>query len=332
MSKPNIFKIATKELSQDGFFTWFLQWADPSNRQYNAPLHECATGFVKLLVSKQIAISDSFEVNKVEADRQWENIDIWAKINDNILIIIEDKTFTKQHSKQLERYKETAQDWCSKQEKECQLVCLYLKTGSQSKSSLANVHNKGYAIINRTTLLTFFSQYQIANDIYNDFVDRIKSLEESENSFENQPIEKWRWGSWSGFYQFLEERINVTDWQYVPNPNGGFLGLWWHFLKWKEYSVYLQIEQGNLCLKIGEVKEKHGKVRKELYTIIMKQAKNEGRVEIQKPARFGSGICMTVAIVARENWLGADNAILDKEKVIQRLKEYEDFLDRCLKS
>ncbi len=28
MSKPNLFQIATKELSQDGFFTWLIQWAD----------------------------------------------------------------------------------------------------------------------------------------------------------------------------------------------------------------------------------------------------------------------------------------------------------------
>ncbi len=27
--KPNLFKIATKELSQGAFFTWLLQWADP---------------------------------------------------------------------------------------------------------------------------------------------------------------------------------------------------------------------------------------------------------------------------------------------------------------
>jgi len=31
--KPIIFSIAMKELSQDGFFTWLLQWADNSNEQ-----------------------------------------------------------------------------------------------------------------------------------------------------------------------------------------------------------------------------------------------------------------------------------------------------------
>jgi hypothetical protein len=89
--KPNIFKIATKELSQDGFFTWLLQWADSSNKIHNIELCSCAKEFVKKLICKQV--SYNIEISKVKAGRQWDNIDIWAEVNDEILIIIEDKTF-----------------------------------------------------------------------------------------------------------------------------------------------------------------------------------------------------------------------------------------------
>lgn len=328
MSRPNIFKIATKELSQDGFFTWLLKWADPTNKQYNTDLHDCAKKFVELLVSKQINLSDDFKINKVEAGRQWENIDIWAEINDNILLIIEDKTFTKQHSKQLERYKEIAQNYCNK--KQYQLVCLYLKTGNQSKSSLKGVTKAGYAIIDRAELLTFFKQHKVNNDIYTDFIERIESLEIARQSFRKQTIKDWTYSSWEGFYQFLEEKIDVTDWQYVANPAGGFLGLWWHFLEYEDYCIYLQIEQGNLCFKIGCVEENNGRVRNEWYSAIIKQAKKEERKEIHKPARFGSGNYMTVAIVDRKDWLGEDDSLFDENAVIERLKEYEKFLDRCL--
>ena len=40
---------------------------------------------------------------------------------------------------------------------------------------------------------------------------------------------------------------------------------------------------------------------------------------------------MTVAIVERKDWLGDDNDIINKEKVIEKLKEYERFLDYCVK-
>ena len=53
--------------------------------------------------------------------------------------------------------------------------------------------------------------------------------------------------------------------------------------------------------------------------------------EIEKPSRFGSGTYMTVGLVSRKNWLGADDSMLDKEQVIRNLKKYEDFLSNCIK-
>jgi len=129
----------------------------------------------------------------------------------------------------------------------------------------------------------------------------------------------------------LDSNLKVSDWQYVANPSGGFLGLWWHFLSWKDYYVYLQIEQGNLCFKIGEVYDNHSSVRNEWFSILLKNIKSEKLSEIEKPSRFGSGTYMTVGVVSRKNWLGEDDSILDKEQVIRNLKKYEDFLSNCIK-
>lgn len=326
MAKPNLFNIATKELSQDGFFTWLLQWGAPENKKHNEELFTCAQNFIKFLISKQYR--DSFEITKVVAGRQWEKIDVWAEINDEFLIIIEDKTFTGEHSNQLEKYKKTATAWCEKNN--YKLICIYLKTGVESKSALDKITNKGFQIVDRLELITFFSNHVVVNDIYIDFVENINSLESSIKSFEILPVNKWNWYSWQGFYQFLDNQIKVTDWQYVANPSGGFLGLWWHFLNWKGFYVYLQIEQGNLCFKIGEVYENHSSVRNEWYSVLSKHIKSENMLEIEKPSRFGSGTYMTVGVVSRKNWLGDDNSILDKDVVIQNLKRYEDFLSKCL--
>lgn len=328
MTKPNIFNVATKELSQDGFFTWLLQWADPSNNNYNKELCNCAQEFVKKLIAKQIDYKT--EIKKVKAGRQWENIDVWAEINDEVLIIIEDKTFTGEHSNQLDTYKKTATEWC--QEHNYKLVCIYLKTGSEALTSLDKITNKGFAVVDRPELIRFFNEHSfIKSDIYADFNERLQSLEQLENSFEKLTIKEWHWNSWLGFYQFLQTKIEVTEWRYVANPSGGFLGLWWHFLEWKDYNVYLQIEQGNLCFKIGEVYNNHSSVRNEWFSIIMKHAEQKGNSEIVKPQRFGSGTYMTVAIIERKDWLGDDDRILDKEKVVDKLKEYERFIDDCIK-
>lgn len=324
--KPNIFRIATKELSQDGFFTWLLQWGAPENEKHNSKLFKCAQNFIKLLLSTHnIEIN---EITEVDVRPQWKNIDIWAKINNEYLIIIEDKTFTREHSNQLEKYKKTATDWC---ENKITLICIYLKTGVESKSSLEKIRNKGFQIIGRKELITFFEKNVVDNDIYNEFVENLNSLERSINSFETLPIKEWNTDSWLGFYEFLDTQLEVDDWHYVANPRGGFLGLWWHFLEWKDYNVYLQIEQGNLCFKIGEVYKNHSSVRNEWFSVLSKQKESENLVEIKKPPRFGKGTFMTVGIVRREDWLGQDDSILDKEQVIRNLKKYENFLSNCVK-
>lgn len=89
-----------------------MQWGAPENEKHNSKLFKCAQNFIKLLLSTHnVEIN---EITKVDAGRQWENIDIWAKINNEYLIIIEDKTFTREHSNQLETYKKTATEWCEK--------------------------------------------------------------------------------------------------------------------------------------------------------------------------------------------------------------------------
>ena len=87
MKKPNIFEIATKELSQDAFITWLLKWADDSCKNLDEDLHQCGKEFVSTLIKKQNP-NFSESINKVEAGRQWENIDVWAEVNDKYFIII----------------------------------------------------------------------------------------------------------------------------------------------------------------------------------------------------------------------------------------------------
>lgn len=325
--KPNIFELATKELSQDAFFTWLIQWADSSNKTYNQNLNLCAQRFIELLINTQLTYNKP--VQKVIANRQWQNIDIWAEINDEIFVIIEDKTFTSKHSDQLATYKKIAKEYC--EEKGFKLVCIYLKTGSESISSLKLVENDGFAVVERKMLVEFLNLYnEIENDIFDDFKLRINTLENYTNSFKSLKIKDWNWNSWEGFYTFLQENIKVKDWSYVSNPRGGFLGLWWHFLEWKDYYVYLQIEQGNLCFKIGEVYTNKSNVRSEWYNVIISKAKEKNYNEIERPQRFGTGTYMTVAIVKKQNWLGNDESLADFETIVLNLKKYETFLNECL--
>ena len=130
--KPNIFDIATKELSQDAFITWLLQFADSKYEESDPKIHECGKLFVTELIRTQLQNFNE-EITIVEAGRQWKHIDIWAKINNKYLVIIEDKTNSSQHGDQLKTYKETAESEATESGFQ-HVVCVYLKTGNESKA------------------------------------------------------------------------------------------------------------------------------------------------------------------------------------------------------
>ncbi|QTY27060.1 PD-(D/E)XK nuclease family protein [Flavobacterium sp. CS20] len=98
--KPNLFNFATSELSQDAFIAWLIAWADKKHKNSNEKLHELAKSFVKLLIQKD----ENFEIESIKVKKQWKKIDVSALVNDSIFIVIEDKTYSKAHSNQLERY------------------------------------------------------------------------------------------------------------------------------------------------------------------------------------------------------------------------------------
>lgn len=339
--KPNIFDIATRELSQDAFITWFLQWADPHNIEFDRSLTLCATDFLINLMKKGLKDFDE-KIEIVKAGRQWESIDIWAEVNNKYLIIIEDKTFTGQHSGQLTKYRTIAENWCNEQSpKYYPPICIYLKTGNESLQSLDRVIKEGFSLFNRQELINLLEIHKsITNDIFNDFMTRLIKLEKINNDWENKTIDQWNGNDWQGFFQYLEREIKIIGWSFVNNPNGGFWNAVLNWDYWDEgYPVYLQTEEFKLCFKISTDPDEvdmpenitRGQIRNQMSELILKSAKNKSIDTIRRPDKFGSGKYMTVAIVDCENWLGSKSEIVDKKKVAERLLYYKDFLLEVIK-
>lgn len=335
--KPNLFKIGSKELIQDAFITWLIKWAHPNNKQYDANLHQCGQDFVRLLIGKKKGLNYEKKITEVEVKRQWQNIDICAKINNEIFIIIEDKTFTKEHSKQLETYQKIAQEKC--QNENTELICIYLKTGSESALSFSEKEKFGYAVVNRNNLKDFFTGYtNISNNIFLDFKERINQLEKRELSFQEKSLSEWDSNNWIGFYRNIENYIENSNWGYINTTSGGFWGFWWDTKRWKNYWVKIQIEQGDICLKLNEVpkSDDRSKIRNQLFEqvkIQKKKSNNPLKIDIAKPLRFGVGNNMTVAIVPKSKWLGGVNSritINELSNIIDRMKKYTDFFNECI--
>lgn len=326
--KPNIFDIATKELSQDAFITWLLMFADEECKGEDKALNECAREFVTELIKSQYPNFDE-KITSVKAGRQRENIDIWAEVDDRYFIVIEDKTNTKEHSNQLNRYREAAERMAEGKS----IVCIYIKTGNENKASLKRVENKGFKVFDRKKLIAILEKYtDIKNNIFIDFLERIKRLEDRNNRFADIAITEWQGSDWQGFFQFLENELPVTDmwWDYANNPSGGF---WWYAFSKLPLTdknfIYMQLEQtkSRLCFKVNisdeSVENDRKKIRNKLFDLFISEARKEGFFEIEKPKKFGKGKTMTFALVEQEGWFGNDK--LDREGVIKNILKYQEF-------
>ena len=338
MERPNIFEIATKELSQDAFITWLLKWADDSYKATDEDLHQCGKEFVSTLIKNQYP-NFSESINKVEAGRQWKKIDVWAKVNDKYLIIIEDKINSRDHSEQLKRYKEFAEEKWNGNNKE-KPICIYLKTGNECEANLKKIKDKKeYYIFDRKDFINLLNKFgQIKNN-------RMSQIDNLTNGYKvkisdwkgkDSKCDECKYYAWQGLYKEIETKIENEGWGYMDNRSGGFLGFILARLKCGRYPIFIQLEQETFVFKIStnpkdvelpeeEIKKIRKQVRNEISSKLIEKAKQKGYNEIIKPSRYGEGVYMAIAIVEQKNWLGADEDIVNVDKVVENLKKYLEF-------
>ena len=109
LKNPNIFqilRISKNEIRHSNFLSWLL---DPNES------HKLGDIFLKRFL-REVFSSDKFgdidqvdvegmNLSNVEIQREWKNIDVLIKLN-NVVVCIENKVLSKEHSNQLQRYKE----------------------------------------------------------------------------------------------------------------------------------------------------------------------------------------------------------------------------------
>jgi len=323
---PNIFSFATSELSQDAMFAYLIKWADPQNMDIDKEMCQLGQSFLKLLTSPEELI-----FNSVEVGRQWRNIDIWVEINNDTILIIEDKTNTSIHDNQLDRYRAIIEEEY-KGKRNIQLFS-YVKTGNEPKAVIEEIKKKGYKTINRAQILAVLNTYRGNNPIVLNYKDSLQALEDATNSYIYFPIDKWNGDAWQGFYMEIEKHCNDIKWGYVPNPSGGFWGAWWHFKdpkNNKNLEMYLQFEEAKMCIKICyDGPESKTVIRNLCFEALMETAAISAP-EIVRPDRFGAGTYMTIGVVNPEHLFG-DN-IINVQEILTKLSKYEEIVDTTIKN
>ena len=134
LKNPNIFqilKISKNEIRHSNFLSWLL---DPEGS------HKLGDIFLKRFL-REVFSSDKFfdidqvdvegmDLSKVEVLREWKNIDVLIILSD-VVVCIENKVYSKEHSNQLKRYKEIIENQFPKHKK----TYVYLNPDGDSSES-----------------------------------------------------------------------------------------------------------------------------------------------------------------------------------------------------
>lgn len=121
--------------------------------------------------------------------------------------------------------------------------------------------------------------------------------------------------------------MNRGNWGYVPNQNGGFMGYWWAFQKNESCWQYLQIQEGELVLKINAFKpENYSKFRNICYKHFLAKAQKEN-LSFKKPARFGKGETMTI-LTTEYLVRDLESQLININATSEKLKRYTQFIEK----
>lgn len=349
--KPNIFDYAPKELSQDAFIVWLILYfncdvdiSQEDKNQLTADdylLKKCSEEFITILLAKQI--NKPIKIKKIDAGKQRESIDIWATIElesgEQYLIIIEDKTSSSYHDNQLSRYREIGKRWCKENNYYEDPICIYLKTGNESRQSLRYVTENGYSILGRTEIVEFLKRHEkIKNNIFTDFILRLTRIEASHYEFNLKVIGDWKDNDWQGFFLELDKRELLEGWGFVNNVAGGFWNAVIHWPFWKGFPVHFQIEQGRICFKIcfdeGETENVNfdpNVAQDEWLQILLNNTSESFPFKRAYPL-VHRGKTRTVGYIEQEIWMGANDSLLDIEMVLKNIGSYKNHISKIVQS
>ena len=183
MEKNNIFNFATKELSQDAFICWLLNWIN--YKQENENLYKVAYKFFKLIFKKADLPVKKFKIKKIL--QQYKKIDIFIELENGYYIIIEDKMYTNEHiagktkTPQLLAYKNSIM----KNIDENKIITVFYKMYDFNKNFTTSKVS-----IDREEMLEILKP-NINNDIYNDYKNYLKSIQTNVENIEKIPVKKW---------------------------------------------------------------------------------------------------------------------------------------------
>ncbi|MBK9148398.1 MAG: PD-(D/E)XK nuclease family protein [Flavobacteriales bacterium] len=242
-SEPNIFRHATSELSQDAFLAWLCEWADEAHTYHPSGMHAVGRAFIAWLYAKKGWSLPNY--NKAEVRLQYLHIDVLVKLTtpDGEVhhLLIEDKTYTSDHSEQINGYLR------SLKEKE------YIEDPSRVlpvyfKSSLEPRKSDGHLRLYLTDIVDFISSLDksgVQSEVFHSWCEMRTEAHLAHERFRSLPVREWKDDQWYGCFDHMARQpvLATLSAGYGYVHLGNFIGFW---IGWvgepEDWCTYLQVD------------------------------------------------------------------------------------------
>ena len=333
---PNILDYQTSEETQDTFLAWLLQWSEKKYKKINEKLHSCACDMLELFIDEKI------DVTSMEVYKKYEDIDLWFIINNNTILIIEDKTFNSVQDNGLEEYKRFAENWCNDFLSSYKLKCVYCKTDDYTYSESDYVKKSGYKAINRKDILRVLKKhYESANnDFIKDYYLYFSKIEHIENEVFEKRFDEIKQCKddllihMKGFSSYFSNKLKA-DWKFVDKPNNPYIAMFWNWKPWEYGEYFLEFENFSLKLKVYidlslRTNLSPSDIRKLAWDKVINIIEHKG-YKISKPDKLRGSTTTTIGCLDESMWLYKDNdGNIDKEETLKKLKSLDTLLSEIV--
>ncbi len=341
MYKPNIFMCGTKELTQDAMFAYVAKWA---NSEYSdCKEYKDAQMFLKAIL-KEAGANYTKKIKTATPYTQWQHIDLLIEINDDLLLVIENKTSTGQHDNQLERYKDAVEYEYGEVEKSVRSkrFFVYIKSEIECSTYTKEVADAGYTYIGFETLWDIVKKFSCDNLVFQEYrtfleqEDRLYKQWEKKAVFQEDEL-NFTYHDIYGLYRKLELDKLSTEWGYTSNPAGG--DYWCEVSPWYthpnpkiEYclSLVCRVQEKDKGMRLlVKTYDCTTDMRYQLLEKLQELGEDYGFANIDKAGKFQPGENTTTA------WIYYDgdnsmplksNGCLDYEALVKQIKNAKKLL------
>ena len=200
----NLFKYATKELSQDAFLCWLFANYECEQEEVS----DFSRYMLSWLITDNLSLENGKQITEVKIKKQIKNIDVAIEckfFNVPHVVIIEDKTSSTAHDEQLNRYQATVNDTYGDTYKKC---FVFFKTdliGKEEKEKLKTYG--GWRVEQAQDIYEVFNSFlesrclsdfnnEILHYYYENLIDIFSDIKHRP-----QKVSEWSLRAWHSFFE-----------------------------------------------------------------------------------------------------------------------------------